>query len=131
MIVNEYVDYINNITKANPYPKGGSTGIYVCDLVLKSKNISSTALNLFLVMACDINEYGQTRTNREEYAKVLGIKHSHARMSRLFAELIEEEMIAMFGKYITINPYLVMPKVKNIKLKAILQEAWTDLIELA
>jgi hypothetical protein len=130
MFVNEYVDYVNSITNSNPYPKGGSTGMYLCELAIRSRNISSSALRLFLVMACDANEYGQTKTSRQEYAKALEIKYSKSRMSKLFHELIDEKMIAMFGKYVTINPYIVMPRIKNPKIKAALQDAWVDMVEL-
>ena len=128
--MNEYVDYVNSITNANPYPKGGSTGMYIEQIMIKAKKISPTALKLFLLLAVDTNDYGQTNRTRRALSEALEIKYDHSRISRLFNELIEEEFLVLFGKYITVNPYLVMPKVKSPKLKASLQSAWTDLVEL-
>ncbi len=128
--VNEYVDYVNSITNANPYPRGGSTGMYIEQIMIKARNISPTAFKLFMIIAVDTNDYGQTNRTRSDLAKAVEIKYNRSRMSRLFNELIEEEFLVLFGKYITVNPYLVMPKVKSPKLKASLQSAWTDLVEL-
>ena len=128
--INEYTDYVNSITNANPYPKGGSTGMYIEQIMIKAKNISPTAFKLFMIIAADTNDYGQTNRTRAYLAKAVEIKYNRSRMSRLFSELVEEEFLVLFGKYITVNPYLVMPRVKSPKLKASLQSAWTDLVEL-
>jgi len=127
--VNEYVNYVNNIQSPSPYPEAGSSGIYMCYIVDKSRAISPTALRLFMVMACDINQYGQTNRTREELAKAISIKYSKSRMSTLIRELVENEFIAVFGKVFTINPFLVLPKVRNPRMKATIQEAWRDIIE--
>ena len=129
MNVNEYVDYINNIQKCNPYPKGGSTGTYYGELASRLNEVSSTALKLFLLIASDINEYGQTNRKRKDFNRILGFKEDRARMSKLFGELVDKKWIALFGKYITINPYMVMPRVNNPKIKAAIQEAWIDIVE--
>jgi hypothetical protein len=128
--VNEYVDYVNSIQNPNPYPRGGSVGMYIGDIMIKSKKISPTALKLFFVLTTDTNNYGQTNRTRRDIAKALGIKYDPSRISRLFKELEEEEFICLFGDYITINPFLSLARAPSPKIKAALQDAWVDMVEL-
>ena len=129
MNVNEYVDYINNMGLCNPFPKGGSTGVYLSELAPRLSDVSTTALKLFILVSSDINQYGQTKRTRKEFNIALGFSINRSRMSKLFKELTDEKWISSFGKYITINPFLVMPRVKEPKIKAAIQEAWLDLVE--
>ncbi len=129
MNVNEYVDYINNIGLCNPFPKGGSTGVYLSELSSKLSEVSPTALKLFIFISSDMNEYGQTKRTRKDFNKALGFSINKSRMSKLFKELTDAKWITSFGRYITVNPFLVMPRVKQPKIKASIQEAWLDLVE--
>ncbi len=129
MIINEYVDYVNSIQKCNPYPKGGTSGIYLGELAPRLGEVSSTALKLFIYIASDINSYGQSKRKREDFNKALGIAFNKGRMSKLFKELTDEKWISNFGKYITVNPFIVLPKVNNPKIKAAIQDAWLDMVE--
>jgi len=127
--VNDYVDYINGVKNTNPFPVAGSIGVYMDKILIKAKNISPSALKLFLIIASDINNYGQTIRTRKELSKALDIKYDSKRMSILFKELENEKFIAMFGKYITVNPFLVLPRVKRPEIKSAIQDAWLDMVE--
>ena len=129
MNTNEYVDYINNLQLCNPFPKGGTNGVYIGELATKLSEVSSTALKLFIFIASDMNDYGQTTRSRKDLNKALGISMNRPRMSRLFKELSDEKWISSFGKHITINPFIILPTVKNPKIKSAIQEAWLDLVE--
>ena len=128
-MINEYVEYVNNISICPPYPKGGSTGVYMNELASRIGDVSTGALKLFILIASDINEYGQTTRSRKELAKALKIRYDAKRMSILMNELIDEKWIVMFGSTITVNPNIVLPRVKNVKIKAAIQEAWLSLVE--
>ena len=129
MNVNDYVDYINSITLCPPYPKGGFTGVYLGELATRLSDVSPTALKLFILVASDIGQYGQTKRSRKEFNQALGISMDRARMSKLFKELSDAKWTTSFGKYITVNPFIVIPKVPNPKLKAAIQEAWSQMVE--
>ena len=129
---NEYKDYIYSVRNVNPYPVRGSTGVYLGSLgeILKNKIVSDTAFKLFIFIATDVDEHNQTTRSRKEFSDVLGIRHNKSRMSKLVKELVENELVAIFaGDIITVNPFLVIPSIKEPKMKAAIQEAWRDIVE--
>lgn len=129
---NEYTEYTYTLTNVNPYPTKGSTGFYIHDfaVIMKDKALSSQAIRLFLYICTDVNKYNQTTRSRREFADVLDIKYDAKRMSNLVKELIDAELIAIFdGNIITVSPFILMPSIKDTKMKSALQEAWRDIVE--
>ena len=130
-VTNQYVEYVAKNQSINPYPRGGSNGIYTVKLAEVGLILTGGALKLLLLIIADINDYGQTIRTRTSFNKAMGIKPNKSRMSRLMKELIDNKCVSMFDKTITVNPFLVLPKTSNVKIKAILQNAWLDLVEFA
>ena len=129
---NEYTEYSYTLTNVNPYPVKGSTGCYIHKFaeIMKENKLSSQAIRLFIYICTDLNEYNQTKRSRKEFADVLEIKYNRSRMSKLVGELIDAELVAIFdGNIITVNPFVIVPSIKDVKMKSALQEAWRDIIE--
>ena len=127
--INEWVEYFENIPNPNPYPTGGSTGIYAIRLAEVMLTLTGSECKLLMVLIAGSNHYNQVLRSREELANVLGIKYDPKRMYLMISHLVEKEVIAMLGDTITLNPKLVLPTIRSPKLKAAMQQAWEDMVE--
>lgn len=129
---NEYTTYAYQLENVNKFPLRGSVGMYIHNIAkeVQEGKVSMTALKLFLMIVSDVNEYNQTVRTRREFSDAMGLKYNRGRMSVLVNELVSSEWLAIFdGNIITVNPFLVVPQVKEPKMKAALQESWRDIIE--
>ena len=129
---NQWSDHINSLLGGITlnYPRGGSQGVYLADLFKKLLQVDGKTKDLFMVMCVSMNEYNQVKHTREELSKAIGIeKYQKSNMSKMLKTLVDLEMIAIFGRRATVNPFLVLPAGKsNVKLKDALQIAWEELI---
>ena len=129
---NEWTEHITKIFSISnlQYPRGGSQGIYIDKLFETMIQLNGKEKDLFLVMCLAMNEYNQVLRTRKELSKAIGItRFDSGNMSKMLKKLVDLEMIAVFGRRTTINPFIILPKGKtNAKLKDALQLAWEELI---
>ena len=126
---NELQKVLYNLqTNGHAYPISGSQGVYLNKLIPALNSIKNgNAIRLFFVLCESGNEFNQVQHTAKECAEAAGIKYYRGNFSKLLNILIEEELVAMIGNQITINPYVVMPRA-NVTQKYLLQEAWDLLV---
>ena len=126
-ITNEHTQQIETVLSGTvpKFPKGGSQGIYPVELFKKLNQVkSSAAIRLFFAMNIGANEYGIVIRTREQLSLAIQTKYDRGNMSRLLTILEEDELIMKFSNSYLINPFIILPTIKDVRLKSAIQEVW-------
>jgi len=118
-----------------PYPKGGSSGMYLGatsdmtpGLIEHIMVLTGNQIKLFFALVAATDEWNQVHKTRKEIGAVYMKSYQASNISADIAKLIKLEMIAMIGSVVMVSPYLVVPGVKNPKLKSTIQTVWEELV---
>ena len=122
------MDYIGQMSNIAPFPKGGSNGIYVNELVGRIIQLTGNQQKLFWVLVSDTDEYNQCHRTREQIGSVYMKKYNRTRISIDISRLVELEMVAIVGSVVMVNPFIFIPSIKEPKLKAVIQRCWEELV---
>ena len=113
------------------YPQAGSSGVYINPLVVNLIELNGNQIKLFWLMVAATDEYNQVHKTRKELGSMYMRSYNASNISSDIKKLIELEMIAYVGNTVMVNPFIVLPSMKNPKLKAAIQVAWRELVEFA
>ncbi len=122
------VDYLFGNGNIPPFPKGGTSGVYIGKLVELLITMTGNQQKLFWTLVAATNEWNQVHKSRKEIGEIYMKNYQSSNMTKDISKLTELEMIAMVGSVIMINPFLIVPYVKNPKLKSVIQTAWEELV---
>lgn len=111
------------------FPQSGSTGVYLNPLIVNMIELNGNQIKLFWLLVASVDDYNQVHKSRKEIGSMYMKTYNASNMSTDMKRLIELEMIATVGNVPMVNPFMVLPPVKNPKLRAYIQEAWRALVE--
>jgi hypothetical protein len=126
-LTDELNNYIGEVLAGSlpPYPKGGSRSFYPDNMFKHLNKIkSSSAIRLFLALIIGSNEYNLITVNREQMAHAIRTKYDRANMAKLLRILEDDGLIMPFSGSHLINPYVVLPRIREPRLKEAIQEVW-------
>jgi len=125
----ELQKYIDSMGYTGKYPQVGSNGVYLNPLVVNLIELNGNQIKLFFLLVAAADEYNQVHKSRKEIGSMYMKTYNSSNMSADMKRLSSLGMIATVGNVPMINPFIVLPSVKNPKIKYAIQEAWRGLVE--
>lgn len=127
----KYIDEIKAYSGlVSKYPTGGSRGFYNNELIPLLNTVKQgNAIRLFFILVEATDDYNVVRQPRERWSYALGIKHDNANIGKLLENLMSVKLVVYYGREIVVNPMIVLPSVKEPKLKSVMQEWWSCNVE--
>lgn len=127
----KFIEEINAWSGLIPkYPQKGSVGIYNNTLIHKLNIVKQgNAIRLFFILVEATDDYSVVKQPRERWSYALGVKHDSGNIARLLANIMDAGLVTYYGNEIIVNPFVVLPRVSNPKIKSAIQEWWSSSVD--
>lgn len=130
------VDYLFRSGNIPPYPRGGSSGVYINAPVAQfSRGITELMLmlngnqsKLLWLLISSMDEWNQVHKSRREIGSVYMKTYDSGNFTKDVNKLVEIQAVSIVGSILMVSPFLIIPGIKEPKLKALIQTVWEELV---
>ena len=106
-------------------PMNGYSGVYLSSFLGLLGSLSKSEYRLFSFLINIKDEYNQIRGTQQFFADSLNIHRVHCNSD--FRGLVSSGALLKLDKAYIINPYLILPKVRERKAQLEVQHYWDSL----
>ena len=125
----ELQEYIDSIGYEVGFPQKGSNGVYLNPLIVNMIELNGNQTKLFWLLTAAADDYNQVHKSRKDIGNMYMSTYNASNMSTDIKKLTSLDMVAIVGNVIMVNPFIILPSVRNPKVKTAIQEAWRGLVE--